>query len=104
METQQMTAQQATTFKHGHSLASEITLVQAAQERGCQCEAYRDWFTYNRWRAQGFQVQKDEHGVKMSTWIEYETEETDGSVKTHSRPKTTTVFCRCQVKAIKKEG
>ena len=95
---EQMTAQQARHFEHGKSMASEVALAMAAQERGCNCQAYRDWFTYRRWQAQGMQVQKGQHGVKLTTWISYETEDKDGNVKTHSRPKATTVFCRCQVK------
>lgn len=100
MAQESMTAAQATTFEHGHSLASEVALTIAAQEHGCDCQAYRDWFTYRRWQAQGYQVQKGEHGVKLQTWVHYTTTDSKGNEIERVRPKTTTVFCRCQVKAI----
>ena len=93
-----MTAVQATTFEHGKSLASELVLALAAQANGCSCEAYRDWFTYKRWQAQGYQVQRGEHGVKLQTWIHYPTKDKHGNEVERVRPKSTTVFCRCQVR------
>lgn len=92
-EAHAMTAAQATTFAN-RSLKHEVILAETADEKGCTCAAYRDWFTYRRWQALGFQVQKGEHGVKLTTWITYE----DKDGKERSRPKGTTVFCRCQVK------
>ena len=94
-----MTAVQATTFENGRSLTSEVALAVAAQEHGCQCEAYVDWFTYKRWQAQGMQVRKGEHGVHLTTWIHYTTTDSKGNEVERVRPKSTTVFCRCQVKA-----
>ena len=49
-----MTPEQAVTFD-GHSLTSML-LVEAGLQ--CECMPYADVFTYNRWRAQGMQVQK----------------------------------------------
>jgi len=89
-----MTAAEAQTFDRV-SLTSIITLQEAAEERGCSCQPYADWYTYRRWGAQGMQVQKGEHGVKLQTWI---TVQGDDDKTTRSYPKRTTVFCRCQVK------
>lgn len=92
-----MTAEEATSFEHGISTAHVMLLAMAAEERGCECTPYADWFTYNRWQAQGFQVQRATevgHGVKLSTFRTVE----DKDGKTHSVPWNTTVFCRCQVK------
>jgi antirestriction protein ArdC len=92
-----MTAEVATTFST-FSSAHALILAHAAQERGCECQAYRDWFTYKRWRAQGYQVQRGEHGVKLTVYVEREAETDDGKTRTYSAPWRSTVFCRCQVK------
>jgi len=100
----QMTAQEATRFDR-KSLASELILLDAARERDCSCQPYVDWFTYKRWRAQGFQVQKGEHGIKLTTYIpKFKTDpDTGEKVPDGTRPWYTTVFCRCQVKPIEKK-
>jgi hypothetical protein len=66
-----------------------------AARRGCECEAYIDWFTYKRWKAQGFQVQKGEKGFPLKTFIPVLDEE--GNV-IRKRPWTSHLFCKCQVK------
>jgi antirestriction protein ArdC len=94
-----MNATNAQTFENGRSTRSEIILAMAAQDKGCECEAYIDWFTYKRWQAQGFQVQKGEKGVCLLTFREGEKkDEKTGKVKQHKRPWRSYVFCRCQVK------
>jgi hypothetical protein len=52
-------------------------------------------FTYQAWRALGRQVRRGEHGVKVSTFIDCQSKETDrdtGERKIIRRPWTTTVF------------
>lgn len=98
-ETGAMTAEQAVRFER-HSPTSAAILAMAAAERGCECEAYRDWFTYRRWQAQGYQVRRGEHGVQLPTYVEVEVKGDDGTVTTRRRPVMTTVFCRCQVDRI----
>ncbi|NIV30488.1 MAG: hypothetical protein GWN58_13620, partial [Anaerolineae bacterium] len=51
------TPQTARRFEHGESSAHAAILATVAAERGCTCEAYVDWFTYNRWQGLGYQVQ-----------------------------------------------
>lgn len=92
---QKMTAEDATTFR-GVSVANAAQLLAAAEERGCTCMPYEDWFTYGRWHALGYQVQRGEHGVHLPVIIEKEQE--DGETKRY--PGRTTVFCRCQVKPL----
>jgi antirestriction protein ArdC len=93
-----ITAEQATAFDH-HSEIHAAILAQAAVERGCTCEAYRDWYTYNRWLAQGLQVQRGEHGVKLSTFVPVtKPDEKGNEIVVGKRPVGTTVFCRHQVK------
>lgn len=88
----------ATVFEAGESLIHTAILSQIAHDKGCSCQPYIDWFTYNRWNAQGFQVQKGEHGIKLTTYVPV-TEKKDGKETTYTVPHGTTVFCRCQVKA-----
>lgn len=52
-------------------------------------------FTYQAWRALGRQVRRGEHGVKVITFVDAKSKETDpdtGERKTIRRPWTTTVF------------
>jgi len=95
-----MTAEDATTFE-SYSEFNAQTLMDAAEARGCECQPYVDWFTYKRWKAQGMQVQKGEHGVKITTFVErFSKTEKDknGRPKSYRVPRNTSVFCRCQVK------
>lgn len=92
-----MDRQEATSFNRFSAYNAGV-LAEAAEERGCQCVPYKDWFTYNRWLAQGMQVKKGEHGVKLVTIITKQIQAEDGTVKTEQFKKIATVFCRCQVK------
>ena len=98
MEKHTLTAEQAVTFER-HSLTNAMILAQAAADRGCECEPYKDWYTYRRWAAQGYQVQKGEKSIALLTYAETEkTDEKTGKVVKSTRPWTSRVFCRCQVK------
>ncbi len=68
----------------------------------CGCEPYKDVFTFNRWRAQGFQVCKGSKAVKLPLVIEREVKDkTTGEVVGSKRfIGGSAVFCRCQVKPI----
>ena len=103
--TQKMTETQARTFD-GHSTANETIVLMELAAKGCtSCEPYKDIFTYRRWQAQGFQVQKGEHGIKLTTYIPIHKTDDDGKqVQTGRRPRTTTVFCACQVKPIEEKA
>ena len=98
-----MTKEQAQTFDR-HSTTNAAVLLNTASAKGCNCQPYQDWFTYNRWLAQGYQVQKGEHGIRLTTWLTTTKKNEDGEeVVTGTRPKGYTVFCRCQVKKIDAE-
>jgi hypothetical protein len=87
------TAESAQAFEHFSAYNAAIL------ESICpKCKAYQDWYTYNRWQAQGFQVQRGQHGTKLTTYIECQ--DKDDPKKTYSRPWTSIVFCRHQVAAI----
>jgi len=95
-----MTSEQAQSFS-GYSSANAAVLSAVAETKGCACEPYKQFFTYQRWLAQGFQVQKGEHGIRLTSWIAITKKDADGNeVVTGRRPKGYTVFCKCQVKAI----
>jgi len=100
MSDRTMTADEAKTFG-GYSIGNAMVLAMAAKARGCDCQPYKDWFTYRRWRAQGCQVQKGEHGVKLSVFVKTERKDKDAAgndvTTTDSFPWMTTVFCRHQV-------
>ncbi len=72
-------------------------------ERGCGCEPYIDVFTYKRWRAQGFQVQRGERAIKLPLVLHIPDEEGDelgnGRARRRGRKRlgSSSVFCRCQV-------
>lgn len=57
----QLTGQQAIQFER-FSLTN-AALIQAALT--CDCQPYVDTFTYERWKAQGMQVQRGQKGIKI---------------------------------------
>lgn len=86
------TAKQFDNVSIGNALAVESSL-------DCKCRAYQDVFTYQRWKAQGFQVQKGQKGIKLRVFRTFITKATDDKPeKITKRPWWSTVFCRCQVK------
>ena len=95
-----MTAAEAQTFS-GYSGSNAEVLVATAEIKGCQCKPYVNWFTYRRWFAQGYQVQKGEKGIKLTSWIPITKKDEEGNeISAGRRPKGYTVFCQCQVKEI----
>jgi hypothetical protein len=61
-------------------------------------------FTFDAWRALGRTVRRGEHGVKVVTFIDCRSKETDpdtGERKTIRRPWTTTVFHVSQTDPLK---
>lgn len=93
-----LSPEEATTFDN-RSAKNAAKLIEISQLNGCACAPYEDWFTYNRWLAQGYQVKKGEHGTQIFINIEKEIE-IDGEKKTFLQPRTHFVFCRCQVEKI----
>ena len=89
-----MTSAEAKTFS-GLSVTNYLSI---KSQLKCQCEPYDSVFTYARWTAQGYQVQRGEKGIKIATMIPITRERADGEVVTSSRPWTAVVFCKCQVK------
>ena len=92
IEEANMTDHEATTFKY-----FSIVNAEALAEVCPDCEAYRDWFTYGRWKAQGEQVEKGQHGTRIAI-IHEEPAKGDGEDGTPTKiPSTATVFCRHQI-------
>ena len=46
----------------GYSVANTVTLKELL---ACGCEPYRDVFTYRRWKAQGFRVERGEKAIRL---------------------------------------
>ena len=95
-----MNATEAQTFTRTSDAHATILEMEAAS-RSCSCEAYVDWFTYRRWQAQGFQVQKGEKAIRLP--LIYQRSEKDpetGEETVSRRMGRSAVFCRCQVRPI----
>jgi antirestriction protein ArdC len=88
-----LTPEEARTFSR-YSVAN-AGHVESALE--CGCEAYRDVFTYNRWRALGYQVQRGEKAIKIPVIVEREKEDENGATSRARSFRTSAVFCRHQV-------
>tara|TARA_Y100000310_G_scaffold251432_1_gene257948 strand:+ start:6392 stop:7051 length:660 start_codon:yes stop_codon:yes gene_type:complete len=94
-----MTPDQARTF----NTFSGANAAAVAIARPCGCMPYVDVFTYNRWRAQGFQVQHGEKAVSIPIVKDVPLDDdaapnTVGKLTTRRIMGTSKVFCRCQVK------
>lgn len=94
MTTGTMTAQQATAFDR--QSATNATILR--RSLNCGCEPYVDVFTYNRWKAQGHQVQRGEHAVNLALIKVIEHEDDNGEITKRRIFANSNVFCRCQVK------
>lgn len=96
MQRSTMTAAQATTF----GTYSVANAAQVKHALACGCEPYQDVFTYNRWKALGFQVQRGEKAIKIPVVKVVAVENKDtGAEETRKLLGTGAVFCRHQVKA-----
>jgi hypothetical protein len=99
---QKMTSQQAVQFEQTSETSTQI-LEAAARERGCSCQPYVDWFTFDRWIAQSKVVKKGEHGIRLMSYQKRQVEDKqkgDGSKKEITAPTRVYDFCRCQVKDL----
>ena len=96
----QMTAETARSF-------SQFSVRNAALAKAllaCSCQPYEDVFTYRRWQAQGYQVRRGEHGIRLLVLVAGTvTEHEDGTgtevTRTIRMRRTSAVFCRHQVEA-----
>jgi len=80
---------------------SVANAVRVKESLPCGCEPYQDVFTYRRWKAQGFQVQRGEKAIKLP--LIYQRAEKDretGEETVSRRMGRSAVFCRCQVRPI----
>ena len=93
----QMSAQQATMFDRfsvGNAVMAESAL-------DCGCKAYETIFTYNRWKAQGYQVIRGQKAVHLPMVKEVERDAENGETKTKRIFTSSSVFCKHQVEPIK---
>jgi len=90
-----MTSSEARHFERGPSIANMIRVKQCL---ACGCEPYVDVFTYQRWLAQGMQVQRGQKSVRIPVMVRGEkTDEATGEKVAYRMRRTSAVFCRCQV-------
>jgi len=68
----------------------------------CKCQPYSDVFTFKRWLAQGYAVQKGEKALRLPLVKDVEETGDDGeTVKVRRLLGMSFVFCRCQVASVK---
>ena len=80
------------------SVANAVTVKKSLP---CGCEPYVDVFTYRRWKAQGFQVQKGQKAIRLPlVYARKEKDPQTGEETTSKRLGRSAVFCRCQVRPI----
>ena len=90
-----MTSDDARRFERGPSLTNMATVMRALE---CGCEPYVDVFTYQRWQAQGMQVQRGQRSVRIPVMVRGEKlDEATGEKVAYKMRRTSAVFCRCQV-------
>ena len=89
----QLTAEEAQTF--GRYSVANATRIEAALE--CDCRAYVDVFTYRRWRALGYQVQRGERAIRIPVVTDTVREDEDGTSSQSKRFNSSSVFCRHQL-------
>lgn len=93
--TNQQQAEALNRAENGQSRRNYAAIVDGFAERGITAIPRVDVFSYNAWRAQGRQVRKGQHGVKIVTFIKCTAKRPDpatGERETYSRPRTVAVF------------
>ncbi len=81
-----------------YSAANAVAITQAL---GCNYQPYQDVFTYRRWKAQGFQVQRGEKSIRLPLiYARTEKDPETGEERTTRRRGRSAVFCRHQVQPI----
>lgn len=93
-----MTAEEALEFPR----KSLVNAVIVSHTLKCGCQPYRDVFTYRRWLAQGYQVRRGEHSIKLGIVKQVERETEDGDTEILKVFGNSHVFCRCQVDPVQK--
>lgn len=100
-----MTAEAATTFDRYSAPNAAIAATTLRTAGACRggCEPYSDIFTYERWKAQGYQVRRGQHGARLSILINCDKKIDDSIEEREPVQKVwhTTVFCRCQVDEVR---
>ena len=90
-----LSADQARSFPT-YSVANAVTVTEALP---CGCEPYVSVFTYRRWTAQGFQVQRGEKAIRLPLIYKRSEKDPETGAETVTRRRgRSAVFCRCQVR------
>jgi len=103
-----MTAEDAVTFDKlsGASIQQISDAIDfrrlTGKHQSCDCRPYADVFTFARWQALGYFVNKGEQAIRFVSYVasqkDKDTERSEAE-ETPQRlyPRTLCVFCRCQV-------
>ena len=98
-----LTPEEATSFDRYSATNAAQAIAQLVESGACSgtCEPYQDIFTYKRWLAQGYQVQRGQHGARLTIVVHgSKADDKTGDTVEYSRPWHTTVFCRHQGKEV----
>ncbi len=100
-EQTKMTADDAQRFD-SYSVANAVKVT---SNLSCGCQPYVDVFTFRRWLAQGFAVQRGQHAIKIPVVKMIEREDRETGEKTTRRILGSgAVFCRCQVAPARRQS
>ena len=101
MNQTKMTAEDARTFQT-FSIHNAAAVAAALP---CGCQPYVDVFTFRRWLAQGFAVQRGQHAIKIPVVKTVEREDRETGEKTTRRILGSgAVFCRCHVGPARRQS
>ena len=89
-------------FDHGYSAANAAAVL-AELDGQCNCQPYQDVFTFQGWKKMGFNVIKGQTcHIRVTVFKTSQKKDDAGKVtETKSWPKTSCLFCRCQVEETK---
>lgn len=91
-------------FEMGYSLANAAIVLDALDGK-CECQPYKDVFTFPGWKEQGFHVKRGEKScAHITVYKTFEVEDDDGKKRKKTFPKVSHLFCRCQVEENKPKG
>ena len=81
-----------------YSVSNAVTV---KEQLPCGCEPYQDVFTYRRWKAQGYKVQRGAKAIRLPLiYLRREKDPKTGEEIERRRTGRSAVFCRCQVLPI----
>ena len=95
MKSEQTQSEALERAQSGGSFRNDAIVRNEFLRRGIKASPRQDVFTYAAWLAQGRQVRRGEHGVKLLTWIPIPAKNAEAG-RARIRPRSVSVFHRSQ--------